>query len=62
VPPTTQALLTRHYPIENVVIQRPRYKNLFIIPSKVDLADAALRLSLGPTRLRALLNGLLQKS
>jgi chromosome partitioning protein len=58
VPPTTHALLTGHYPIEQVILQVPRYKNLFIIPSNADLADAALRLAQRPTRLRSLLDGL----
>ena len=58
VPPTTHALLTGHYPIEQVIIKIPRYQSLYIIPSNEDLADAALRLAQRPTRLRHLLDGL----
>jgi chromosome partitioning protein len=58
VPPTTHALLTGHYPIEQVILKVPRYQNLFLIPSNEDLADAALRLAQRPTRLRHLLDGL----
>ena len=58
VPPTTHALLTGHYSIEQVTLQVPRYPNLFIIPSNSDLADAALKLAQRPTRLRSLLDEL----
>ncbi|MCB9112227.1 MAG: ParA family protein [Anaerolineales bacterium] len=58
VPPTTHALLTGHYRIEQVTLEVSRYKNLFIIPSNADLADAALKLSQRPTRLRRLLDEL----
>jgi len=40
----------------------PRYENLFIIPSNADLADAALRLAQRPTRLRHLLDGLIENT
>lgn len=55
LPPTTHALLTDHYTFEQVVMEAPRYKNLFVIPSNGDLADAALKLSRRPTRLLRLL-------
>ncbi|NOH04958.1 MAG: ParA family protein [Chloroflexi bacterium] len=58
VPPTTHALLTGHYRIEQVSLEVNRYKNLFIIPSNADLADAALKLGQRPTRLRSLLDEL----
>jgi cellulose biosynthesis protein BcsQ len=58
VPPTTHALLTCHYPIEQVILKLPRYQNLSIIPSNADLADAALRLAHRPHHLRQLLAGL----
>jgi chromosome partitioning protein len=58
VPPSMHALLTGHYPIEKVIMQAPRYPNLFIIPSNADLADAALRLAHRPHHLRQLLDGL----
>lgn len=58
VPPTIHALLTGHYPVEQVILKVPRYQNLFIIPSNEDLADAALRLAQRPTRLRHLLDEL----
>ena len=55
VPPTTHALLTGHYRIDQVILEVPRYPNLYIIPSNSDLADAALKLGQRPTRLRSLL-------
>ena len=58
IPPSAHALLTGHYPIDQVIIQAPRYKNLFLIPANADLADAAVRLSRRPTRLRCLLDDL----
>lgn len=58
VPPTIHALLTGHYTIEQVLLKAPRYENLFVIPSNSDLADAALKLSQRPTRLRSLLDEL----
>ena len=58
VPPTTHALLTGHYRIEQVTLEVPRYPNLFLIPSNADLADAALKLGQRPTRLRSLLDEL----
>jgi chromosome partitioning protein len=58
LPPTTHALLTGHYLVEQVILKTPRYQNLSIIPSNEDLADAALRLAQRPTRLRHLLDGL----
>jgi len=60
LPPTTHALLTGHYTLEQVVLETPRYKNLFLIPSNADLADAALKLSGHPTRLLRLLRDLPQ--
>jgi len=62
LPPTTHALLTGHYTIEQVILQVPRYPNLSIIPSNSDLADAALKLSQRPTRLRSLLDNLPESS
>ena len=58
VPPTTHALLTGHYSIDQVTLEVARYPNLFIIPSNADLADAALKLGQRPTRLRSLLDEL----
>lgn len=58
VPPTTHALLTGHYSIDQVILAVTRYPNLFIIPSNADLADAALKLGQRPTRLRSLLDDL----
>jgi cellulose biosynthesis protein BcsQ len=58
LPPTTHALLTGHYTIEQVTLEVPRYKSLYLIPSNGDLADAALKLSQRPTCLRRLLDGL----
>lgn len=58
VPPTTHALLTGHYRIEQVTLEVSRYPNLFLIPSNADLADAALKLGQRPTRLRSLLSDL----
>ena len=60
VPPPTHALLTGHYPIEQVTMKVPRYQNFSIIPSNTDLAYAALRLAQRPTQLRHLLDGLSQ--
>ncbi len=57
-PPTTHALLTGHYTLEQVILKAPRYDNLYVIPSNSDLADAALKLSQRPTRLRSLLDDL----
>lgn len=62
VPPTAHALLTGHYPLEKVILKVPRYKNLSIIPSNSDLADAATKLAQRPTRLIHLLKGLSPKS
>ena len=62
MPPTAHALLTGHYTIEQVILEVPRYKNLYIIPSNSDLADAALKLSQRPTRLRSLLDALPENS
>src|SRR5688572_28378179 len=58
LPPTTHALLTGHYSIDQVILEIPRYKNLFLIPSNSDLAEAALKLSQRPTRLRSVFDGL----
>lgn len=58
VPPTAHALLTGQYNLEQVILEVPRYPGLFIIPSNSDLADAALKLSQRPTRLRSLLDNL----
>jgi chromosome partitioning protein len=58
IPPTTHALLTGHYDLEQVILEVPRYRNLFLIPSNRDLADAALKLAQRPTRLRKLLDDL----
>lgn len=58
VPPTTHALLTGHYTVDQVTLAVPRYPNLFIMPSNSDLADAALKLGQRPTRLRSLLDEL----
>lgn len=62
IPPTIHALLTGHYTIEQVILEIPRYKNLFLIPSNSDLAEAALKLAQRPTRLRSLLDGLPEAS
>jgi len=62
IPPTTHALLTGHYTIEQVILKAPRYENLYVIPSNSDLADAALKLSQRPTRLRSLLDDLPENS
>jgi chromosome partitioning protein len=58
VPPTTHALLIGHYPVEDVILDVPRYRSLFVIPSNADLADAATKLSHRPTRLLHLLKNL----
>jgi chromosome partitioning protein len=58
MPPTTHAMLTGHYEINQVILEVPRYTNLFVIPSNSDLADAALKLSQRPTRLRSILDDL----
>jgi chromosome partitioning protein len=58
LPPTIHALLTGHYPIDQVIIKTPRYPKLSIIPSNADLADAAIKLAQRPTRLRRLLQEL----
>jgi chromosome partitioning protein len=58
MPPTMHSLLLGHYPIDQVTLAIPRYPNLFIIPSNEDLADAAIKLSQRPTRLRHLLDSL----
>lgn len=58
LPPTTHALLTDHYTLDQVVLETPRYKNLYLVPSNADLADAALKLSRRPTRLLRLLQDL----
>jgi chromosome partitioning protein len=58
LPPTIHSLLTGHYSIEQVTLEVPRYPGLFLIPSNADLADAALKLSRRPTRLRCLLDEL----
>ena len=58
LPPTTHALLTGHYNIRQVILETARYPNLSIIPSNADLADAAIKLSQRPTRLRSLLDEL----
>jgi chromosome partitioning protein len=58
IPPTIHALLTEHYSSDQVILDVPRYKNLWLIPSNGDLADAALRLARRPTRLRRLLDDL----
>lgn len=58
LPPTTHAMLTGHYDIRQVIMDASRYRNLSIIPSNADLADAAIKLSQRPTRLRSLLDTL----
>ena len=58
IPPTAYALLTGHYPVEQVILEAPRYPNLFLIPANADLADAALKISRRPTRLRRVLQEL----
>lgn len=58
LPPTTHAMLTGHYDIRQVIMEASRYKNLSVIPSNADLADAAIKLSQRPTRLRSLLDSL----
>jgi chromosome partitioning protein len=55
IPPTTHALLTGHYPIQEVILEVERYPGLSIIPSNSDLADAALKIANRPTRLLHLL-------
>ncbi len=51
-------MLTGHYEINQVILETSRYKNLSVIPSNADLADAAIKLSQRPTRLRSLLDSL----
>jgi chromosome partitioning protein len=58
MPPSMHSLLLGHYPIDQAIFSVPRYPNLFIIPFNEDLADAALKLSQRPTRLRHLLDDL----
>jgi chromosome partitioning protein len=58
LPPTIHSLLLGHYSIAQVILKTPRYLNLSLIPSSEDLADAAIKLSQRPTRLRSLLDGL----
>lgn len=58
IPPTIHALLTGHYTLDQVMLPAPRYENLFVVPSNSDLADAALKLSQRPTRLRSVLDEL----
>ena len=58
MPPTVHALLTGQYTFDQVLIQISRYQNLSILPSNADLADAAIKLSRRPTRLRKLLDEL----
>lgn len=55
VPPTAHSLLIGHYTLSQTILPVPRYKNLSIIPSNSDLADASLRLAQNPTRLKRLL-------
>ena len=62
MPPTVHALLTGQYTFDQVLLQISRYKDLFILPSNADLADAAIRLSRRPTRLRKLLDDLPEDS
>ncbi len=56
--PALIALLTGHYSLPQVILETPRYRNLFIVPANADLADAALKISRRPTRLRRLLQDL----
>lgn len=58
LPPTSHALLTGHYTLEQVILEVPRYRGLSIIPSNSDLADAAIKLAQRPTMLRKVLVGL----
>ena len=58
LPPTIYALLTGHYRIDQVILPVPRYPNLSLVPANADLADAALKISRRPTRLRRLLQDL----
>ena len=58
IPPTVHALLTGQYTFDQVLIQVSRYRNLSLLPSNADLADAAIKLSRRPTRLRKLLSEL----
>jgi chromosome partitioning protein len=58
LPPTTHAMLIGHYDIHQVILETSHYRNLSVIPSNADLADAAIKLSQRPTRLRSLLDKL----
>jgi chromosome partitioning protein len=58
IPPSTFALLAGHYSLHQVILETPRYRNLFVVPANADLADAALKISRRPTRLHRLLQDL----
>lgn len=58
IPPSAYALLAGHYTLPQVILAAPRYPNLSIVPANADLADAALKVSRRPTRLRRLLQDL----
>lgn len=58
VPPSMFALLTEHYPLNQVILPAPRYPGLFVIPANGDLADAALKIASVPTRLRRIVDSL----
>jgi chromosome partitioning protein len=58
IPPSAYSLLTEHYSLSQVILETPRYRNLFIVPANADLADAALKIYRRPTRLRRLLQDL----
>lgn len=62
LPPTTHALLTGHYALDQVILNAPRYSNLSIIPSNSDLADAAIKLAQRPSMLRKLLSSLAENA
>jgi chromosome partitioning protein len=58
LPPTAYGMLIGHYSMEQVVLKVERYSNLSLIPANGDLADASIKLSRRPTRLRRLLQEL----
>ena len=62
IPPTAHGLLLGHYTLEQVILQVPRYRDLYLIPANADLADASLRLARHPTRLKRLLLDLPENS
>jgi len=58
IPPSAYSLLTGHYTLQQVILAAPRYPHLSMVPANADLADAALKVSRRPTRLRRSLQDL----